>query len=98
MEVIKIKTLREDEMVKRGIILVKIKTTTKTRSEIIEIVNIFRAKVVDISVSTVTAELTGSDKKLDAFIKMVEQYGIEEIARTGMTALERGSNTLKLDK
>lgn len=98
MEVIKIKTLRADDIVKRGLVLIKIKTTPKTRSEIIEITNVFRANIVDISPNTVTAELTGSDKKIDAFIDMVSQYGIEEIARTGMTALERGSNTLKLDK
>ncbi len=95
IEVIKIKTLRENETVKRGLVLIKVKTTSKTRSEIIEVTNVFRAKIVDISPSTVTIELTGNDSKINAFIDMVEQYGIEEIARTGMTALERGSNTLK---
>ena len=45
-----------------------------------------------------TVELTGNDQKLNAFLDMIENYGIEEIARTGMTALERGANTLKLDK
>lgn len=95
IEVIKIKTLRENETVKRGLVLIKVKTTSKTRSEIIEVTNVFRAKIVDISPSTVTIELTGNDSKINAFIDMVKQYGIEEIARTGMTALERGSNTLK---
>ena len=95
IEVIKIKTLRESETVKRGLVLIKVNTTSKTRSEIIEVTNVFRAKIVDISPSTVTIELTGNDSKINAFIDMVEQYGIEEIARTGMTALERGSNTLK---
>lgn len=98
MEVIKIKTLKDNEMVKRGLVLVKIKTTTKNRSEIMEIANVFRANIIDISATTLTVEITGSDAKLDAFLKMVEAYGIEEIARTGMTALERGANTLKLDK
>ncbi|MGN1116809.1 MAG: acetolactate synthase small subunit [Candidatus Ornithomonoglobus sp.] len=98
MEVIKIKTLKDSEMVKRGLVLVKIKSTPKNRGEIIEIANVFRANVVDLSPNTITAEITGSDAKLDAFLRMVEGYGIEEIARTGMTALERGSNTLKLDK
>ena len=98
MEVIKVKTLRADDSVKRGLVLVKVKTTPKTRSEIIEVTNVFRANVVDISSNTVTAELTGGDQKINAFIDMMEPYGIEEIARTGMTALERGSNTLKLDK
>jgi acetolactate synthase-1/3 small subunit len=98
IEVIKIKTLKHDDIVKRGLVLIKIKTTPKTRGEIIEITNVFRANIVDISPNTVTAELTGGENKINAFIDMVEQYGIEEIARTGMTALERGSNTLKLDK
>ncbi len=98
MEVIKIKTLKDDEMVKRGIVLIKIKTNQKNRGEIIEIANVFRASIIDISPTTVTAEVTGSDQKVSAFINMVEPYGIEEIARTGMTALERGASTLKLDK
>ncbi len=98
IEVIKIKTLRSSDSVKRGLVLVKIKSSPKTRSEVIEITNVFRANIVDISPTTLTAELTGSDQKLNAFIDMVSQYGVEEIARTGMTALERGSNTLKIDK
>ncbi len=98
LEVIKIKTLKESEMVKRGLVLVKIKTSTKNRGEIIEVANVFRANIVDISASTITAEITGSDNKIEAFLRMVESYGIEEIARTGMTAMERGANTLKLDK
>lgn len=98
MEVIKIKTLKDSEMVKRGLVLVKIKTPSKKRGEIIEIANVFRASVIDISPSTIIAEVTGSDQKIEAFLNMVEPYGIEELARTGMTALERGTNTLKLDK
>ncbi len=98
MEVIKIKTLKDSEMVKRGLVLIKIKSNTKNRGEIIEIANVFRANIIDISTSTITAEITGSDQKIEAFLKMLEPYGIEEIARTGMTALERGSNVLKLDR
>ena len=98
MEVIKIKTLRDDELVKRGLVLVKIKTNAKNRGEIIEVANVFRANIIDLSPSTVTAEVTGSDQKIQAFLNMLEPYGIEEMARTGMTALERGANTLKLDK
>ena len=73
----------------------KIKTNTKNRGEVIEVANVFRANIIDISPSTITAEVTGSNEKIEAFINMVESYGIEEIARTGMTALERGANTLK---
>jgi acetolactate synthase-1/3 small subunit len=98
VDVIKIKTLRDDDIVKRGLVLIKVRTTTKTRSEIIEIANIFRANVVDISANTLTAEITGHDRKIQAFLDLMEPFGVEEIARTGMTALERGGNTLKLDK
>ena len=98
MEVIKIKTLRDDELVKRGLVLVKIKTNAKNRGEVIEIANVFRANIIDMSTSTITAEVIGSDQKIGAFLNMLEPYGIEEMARTGMTALERGANTLKLDK
>ena len=79
MEVIKIKTLRDSEIVKRGLSLVKVKVTPKTRSEVIEITNVFRAKIVDISPNTLTIELTGHNTKLNAFIDLVEPYGIEEI-------------------
>ncbi|MBQ7573431.1 MAG: acetolactate synthase small subunit [Clostridia bacterium] len=98
IDVIKIKTLRSSEIVKRGLVLVKVKVTPKTRSEVMEITNVFRANIVDISTSTLVIELTGGNGKLNAFLEMIEPYGIEEIAKTGMTALERGTNTLKLDK
>lgn len=98
VDVIKIKTLRGNEAVKRGLVLVKIKTSAKTRSEVVQIADIFRANIVDVSQTTVTAEITGSDSKVDAFLEILEPFGIEEIARTGMIALERGANTLKLDK
>lgn len=95
VDVIKIKTLRSEEVVRRGLLMVKIKTNPKIRNEIIQIADIFRANVIDISQNTITAELTGNDKKLDAFLEMLVPYGIEEIARTGMIALERGTNILK---
>ena len=97
MEVIKLKKLTEGDMVKRGLILIKVKATPKTRGEIIEVTNVFRANIVDISETTLTVEMTGSDRKIDAFLRMMENYGVEEIARTGMTALERGASTLRLN-
>ena len=98
IDVIKIKTLRADVLVKRCLVLVKVKCTSKTRTDILEIANVFRAKVVDLSPNTVTIEITGPVTKIDAFIDLIRPFGIEEIARTGVTALERGANTLKLDK
>lgn len=98
IDVIKIKTLKEDEAVKRSLVLVKVKTGAKTRSDIVQIADIFRASIVDVAPTTLTAEIIGSDSKINAFLEMLEPYGIEEIARTGMVALERGANTLKIDK
>lgn len=98
IDVIKIKTLKNDDVVKRCLVLVKVKCTAKTRNQIIEIANVFRAKIIDISTTTITAEITGGIQKVNAFIDMVEPFGLEEIARTGVTALERGTSTLKLDK
>ena len=96
IDVIKIKTLKPEMVVKRCLVLAKVKTTTKSRSEILEIANVFRAKVVDIAFNTISVEITGDVSKVDAFIELMEQFGIEEVARTGVTALERGANTLKL--
>lgn len=98
MEVLKIKILKAGECVSRELALVKVRSTPKTRGEIMEIVSIFRAKIVDISQNTLTIEMSGGENKLDAFLSMVGPYGIEEISRTGLTAIERGTNTLKLDK
>ncbi|MBQ7793125.1 MAG: acetolactate synthase small subunit, partial [Clostridia bacterium] len=83
------------ELVKRGLLLVKVKISPKTRGEVIQIADIFRANIVDVSQSTLTAELTGNDSKLDAFLEILQPYGVEETAMTGMIALERGSNVLK---
>ncbi len=98
VEIIKIKTLHDNEIVKRGLALVKIRVSPKTRGEVIEMTSVFRANIIDISPNTLTVEITGHDRKINAFLDLVEPYGIEEISRTGMTALERGANTLKVDK
>ena len=98
MEVLKVKVLRESELVRRELALIKVRSTPKTRGEIMEITSIFRSNIVDISQNTLTIEMSGNMKKINALLTMVEPYGIEEISRTGITALERGTNTLKLDK
>ncbi len=95
VDVIKIKVSKSDELVKRGLLLVKVKISPKTRGEVIQIADIFRANIVDVSQTTLTAELTGNDSKLDAFLEILQPYGIEETAMTGMIALERGTNVLK---
>lgn len=98
IDVIKIKTLKKNDVVKRELVLVKIRTSSKNRSEVVQIMDIFRANIVDLSQTTVTAQITGDDSKINAFLEMLEPFGIEEMSRTGMIALERGTSVLKADK
>ncbi|MCT4543101.1 MAG: acetolactate synthase small subunit [Vallitalea sp.] len=87
--------LKPDSSVYRELALVKISATDNNRASIIEIVDIFRANIIDVSSETLTVEITGDQTKVKAFLDLVETYGIKEIVRTGLTALERGSKEIK---
>lgn len=89
IDTVKVVDLTFDSFVERELVLLKLQTTADTRSEIMQIAEIFRAKVVDISPKTLTLEATGSRLKADAFIKMLKPFGVKEIARTGRVALKR---------
>ena len=92
--VVKVINIPSDNAVCRELALLKVKATPTTRSEIIQIVDIFKAKIIDVSASTLSIEITGIQDKIEAFIGMLMEFGIEEIARTGAIALERGKNTI----
>jgi acetolactate synthase-1/3 small subunit len=96
IDVIKIKALENSESVSRELALIKVNATTSTRSEIIQIVEIFRAKIVDVSKSTLTVEISGSGDKVAALEDMLKQFGIKEIVRTGTIAIERGNRYIKV--
>jgi acetolactate synthase-1/3 small subunit len=89
IDTIKVVDLTFESFVERELVLVKVQSRTDTRSEIMQIAEIFRAKVVDISPKTLTLEATGSQQKVDAIIKMLKPFGIKELARTGRVALKR---------
>jgi acetolactate synthase-1/3 small subunit len=89
IDTIKVVDLTFESFVERELALVKIQSTSETRSEIMQIAEIFRAKVVDISPKTLTLEATGSLPKVDAIIAMLKPFGIKELARTGRVALKR---------
>ncbi len=89
IDTIKVVDLTFDSFVERELVLVKVQSSPDTRSEIMQIAEIFRAKVVDISPKTVTLEATGGKQKVDAIIKMLKPFGIKEMARTGRVALKR---------
>jgi acetolactate synthase I/III small subunit len=89
IDIVKVVDLTFESFVERELVLVKVATSTENRSEIMQIAEIFRAKVVDISPRTLTLEATGSQQKVDAIIKMLKPFSIKEIARTGQVALKR---------
>lgn len=94
IDIIKIKKLEEKESVSRELALIKVSANAATRSEIISIVEIFRAKIVDVSKSTLTIEVAGTIEKVAALEDMLKQFGIKEIVRTGTIALERGNRII----
>lgn len=95
IDVIKVKTLKPGEFISRELMLVKVHANASTRSEIVQIAEIFGAKIVDVSRTTLTMEYSDTYAKLQSFEDMLEPYGIREIARTGTIALERGVSLAK---
>ena len=89
-DVKQIKVLSDDSNVVRELMLIKISIPQERHNEIMEAVNIYRAKVVDLCADSITTEITGESSKLDAFIEYLRPYGITELCRTGITAIGRG--------
>ena len=94
VDVVKVKAIRSKSSVYKELVLVKVKADSKKRAGIIELCDIFRTKIVDISSKSVVVELAGSPEKNAALIKLLDEYGILEISRTGITAIERGETTI----
>jgi acetolactate synthase-1/3 small subunit len=90
IDVIKVYEFSKIDHVERDLVLIKVNTTNKTRAEIIEIAEIFRAKIVDVSHQTLVLEITGDEDKISAFINLLKPYGIKELVRTGVIAMARG--------
>ena len=89
--VIKVSDITAENIVARELALIKIKATSATRSEIVHIVDIFRANIVDVASDSVTIEVTGDEDKIDSLYSLVRGFGIKEAARTGRIAMVRGS-------
>ena len=77
--------------------LIKVRNDKQSRSEVMTAVDVFRASVIDYSPESMCIEVTGSPSKIDAFVKLMEPFGILEMCRTGLVALERGTKTLFID-
>jgi len=95
IDVIKVRKLERSTTIKRELVLIKVNATTQSRSEIIQIVDIFRGNIVDVSKDILTVELTGDGDKTEALIEMLRGFGIKEIVRTGSIAIERGNKVIK---
>jgi acetolactate synthase-1/3 small subunit len=90
VNVIKIVEQEDDNSVARELALIKVRADATTRSQVIEAVNLFRAKVVDVSSESLTIEATGTPGKLEALLRVLEPYGIRELAQSGVVSLSRG--------
>ncbi len=94
-DVKEVEVLDKNETVIRELLLIKIRNAAESRQDIMTAVEIFRSKIVDYSPKALVCELTGESSKINAFIELVKPYGIIEMCRTGIVALERGENCLK---
>ena len=90
IDVVKIVDITNNETVARELALIKVKATASTRSEIIQMVDIFRANIVDVSSDSLIVEVTGDEDKVNSLLDLLRGFGIREIARTGRIALTRG--------
>jgi acetolactate synthase-1/3 small subunit len=94
ISVIKIVELEPTASVQRELLLVKVRADLQTRSHVLETVQLFRAKVVDVAPDAVTIEVTGNPEKLEAFLKVLEPFGIRELVQSGLVAIGRGNRSI----
>ncbi|MFH1328644.1 MAG: acetolactate synthase small subunit [Candidatus Bathyarchaeota archaeon] len=99
VEIVKLKRLELDESVLRELALVKIHAgDSKARSDIIHFSQIFRGRIIDVFSESMIVEVTGDPSKIDAFLNLVKGYGIKEVARTGLSALARGTDSMRTEE
>ena len=92
IDVVKVVDITADDMIARELALIKVKSNSTTRSEIMQIVDIFRANIVDVALDSVTIEATGDEEKINSLFNLLRGFGIKEIARTGRIAMTRGGS------
>lgn len=95
IEVIKVRSVKEDELLSRELVLVKIACTAQQRSELMSVADIAQAKISDICVDTMTLELSDCEARVKNFLELLRPYGIKEIVRTGTVAIQKGSAALR---
>jgi acetolactate synthase-1/3 small subunit len=98
INVIKISELDEDNSVSRELALIKVRADAGSRSQVIEAVNLFRAKVIDVAPDTLTIEATGNRGKIEALLRVLEPFGIRELVQSGVVSLSRGPRDISAAK
>jgi acetolactate synthase I/III small subunit len=99
IDVLKVGELEYGNYVMRELALVKVAVKdSKERSDIINFVEVFRGRIIDVSFDNITVEITGTPDKIDAFLNLMKTFGIIELARTGITALARGAKSIRIDE
>jgi acetolactate synthase I/III small subunit len=96
IEVVKISDITEDPIVDRELVLVKVAASRGDRSELLQIVEIFKAKIADVGTESMVLEMSGSEDQVDTFLELVRPFGIREVARSGTVAMARGRDGLRL--
>ena len=94
VEVIKVVELDTDYSVNRELLLVKVKADATTRGQVLEVVQLFKAKVVDVATDAITVQVVGNEDKLNDFLRIVEPFGVRELVQSGMVAIGRGSRSI----
>ena len=94
VNVLKIVELEQGQAVERELILIKVRADAENRSKVLETVELFRARVVDVALDAVTVEATGSTDKLQALVRVLEPFGIKELVQSGMVAVGRGGRSI----
>lgn len=95
INVIRVSELAPAESVERELAIIKVTADKESRSEIMQIVNIFRAKIIDVSARSMIIEVTGDEEKINAIVQLLRQFGIKEMARTGKVSMVRGARVIK---
>jgi acetolactate synthase-1/3 small subunit len=94
INVIRVSELAAEESVERELAIIKVAGKKEDRSEIMQIVSVFRAKIIDVSPRSIIVEVTGSEDKVEAMVRLLRQFGIKEMARTGKVSMVRGSRVV----
>ncbi len=98
IDVIRVSDVPPDESVSRELALIKVGVDSGTRAEVMQIVDVFRAKIVDVGIKSLVVEVTGDESKIKAMEQLLRQFGIKEMVRTGKIAMNRGAKVVQVEK